>query len=114
MKVSLTSSDVKQAIQDFLAVNLPAIAGSDLELEFSLTRGPNAQLTVDLHVGADAQAFRDAEAAKPAPLPRGRKKAEDTTEEVTEEEVTEEQEEEEVPAAKAPARPKAFGAKRTA
>lgn len=92
MKISLTNSDVTKAIQAFIALQFPALAESDVALDYSLSRGPNAQLSIDLHIGDDAAAYRDAENAKPAAKPVGRKAvaAEVVEEESEEEEVEEE------------------------
>lgn len=98
MKISLTNSDVTKAIQAFIALQFPALADSDVALDYSLSRGPNAQLSIDLHIGDDAEAYRAAENAKPAAKPVGRKAVAVADAEVLEEVEEEEEEEEAVPA----------------
>lgn len=104
MKISLTNSDVTTAIQAFIAQQFPALAGADVALDYSLSRGPNAQLSIDLHIGADAEAYRATEAAKPVFKPAGRKAATVDVEVAGEVEEQEEEELEEEAVAAAPAK----------
>lgn len=62
MKIQLTNTDVTTAIRNFIAEQLPAFANQEIALEYTLSRGVNPQLTVDLHIGADAQVFTDSRA----------------------------------------------------
>lgn len=60
MKIQLSNTDVTAAIQDYIKKVLPAFADQEIALEYTLTRGVSPQLSIDLHIGADAQVFLDA------------------------------------------------------
>lgn len=59
MKITLTNADVTVAIQDYISKQLPALASQEIALEYTLSRGVMPQLSIDLHIGADAQVFLD-------------------------------------------------------
>jgi hypothetical protein len=62
MKIQLTNTDVQTAIRNFIKEQLPAFASQEIALEYTLSRGAMPQLTIDLHIGADAQVFLDSRA----------------------------------------------------
>ena len=104
MKISLTNSDVTAAIQAYIALQMPSLADADIALDYSLSRAPNAKLSIDVLVGADAAEFRttqDELAANAKPHPR--KKVVVAVEEAEQEQEQELQEEEEEEAEPAPA-----------
>lgn len=95
MKISLTNSDVTAAIQAYIALQMPTLAAADIALDYSLSRAPNAKLSIDVLVGADAAEFRatqDELAANAKPHPRKKVVvAVEETEEVQDEEELEEE-----------------------
>lgn len=108
MKLSLTNSDVVTALTAYISEVMPSLAGSDIALDYTLSRGANPQLTIDVLVGPDAVQFRkeqDELAANAQPVGR-RKRVEASVEEAVEpqeDEVEDEVEDEEV--AVAPTKP---------
>jgi hypothetical protein len=96
MKLSLTNSDVVKALSAYITAAMPSLEGADIALDYTLTRGANAQLTIDVLVGDDAAQFRKEQNELAAvQATAGRRKRTVDSPVAAEEEVAEDEEQEE-------------------